>query len=344
MSNPTFSVCVPLFNRSRHLAALLESVLGQSWQDFEIVLSEDCSPERPAIREIVQRYQGRRSVSIKYFENAENLGYDANIRHLIDLAEGRYCFFMGNDDLMCAGALAAVADLVKQRDVGLVLKSYAWFDEDPAHVNQEVRFFSTERTFRPGREAMSICFRRCGVISGYVILREAARKAATDQFDGTLYYQLYLTGSVLAHSSAVFSPRVLVLCRNSEPPDFGHSSSERQHFKPGKYTPEARVQMVSGALRIAKHIEAATGITVFQDILADYANYFYPYIKDQLSLPVGQFLSLYLRFCRLGFYRYPLFHVYFLTGYLLGERRFDSLTRQLRKILGRSPQFGVART
>ena len=342
-SEPTFSVCIPLYNRARHLPPLLDSVLTQDFSDFDVVLAEDKSAERPQIREIVEAYQKRYPGRITYVENPKNLGYDANIRRLIELAGGRYCFFMGNDDLMCEGAMTEAASLLGGGDVGLVLKSYAWFENDPAQINQEIRFFSSRKTFPAGRDAISVCFRRSGVISGYIIHRESARNAATDQFDGTLYYQLYLTGRVLADKAAVFTPKVLVLCRNSEPPDFGHSKSEQGHFRPGQYTPEARLRMVGGALEIAAHIEKVTGIAVFQLVQADYANYFYPYIKDQLTLRPWRFAGLYWQFCRLGFYRYPLFHLYFLAGYLLGERRFDSLTRILRRHLGRSPQFGVAR-
>lgn len=337
-----FSICIPAYNRAHHLGSLLDSILSQDYDNFEIVICEDHSPEREQISIIVQRYAELHPDVIRYYENDENLGYDGNIRNLVARANGTFCFFMGNDDLMCAGALTHVTDILRRhRNAGVILKSYAWFDHTPEAVNQEVRYFSEERSFEAGAEAITICFRRSGVISGYIVDRDAAHAAATDRFDGTLYYQMHLTASVLKSKVAVFSPQVLVLCRNGEPPDFGNSSKEAELYSPGRYTPAARINMISGALSIIRDYDHRNQSSLASRILRDYANYFYPYVKDQLNLPLRDFIRLYYGFARMGFYRYPSFHFYLLAAYLLGEKRCDQVTRKIREHLGRSPQFGI---
>jgi glycosyltransferase involved in cell wall biosynthesis len=337
-----FSVCIPAYNRARHLRALLDSIFCQDYRNFEVVICEDDSPEREQIAAIVANYAGRYPNVIKYFENERNLGYDANIRNLVARSCGEFCFFMGNDDVMCPGALAHTAGIIERYpDVGFVLKSYAWFDSAPDEINQEVRYFNEERLFAAGNEAVMVCFRRSGVISGYIVDRDSAHAAATDRFDGTLYYQLHLTASVLARQNGVFTPQTLVLCRDGEPPDFGFNSREAGKFVPGRYTPEARLQMVEGALSIIRYHDQTTRRQLTSAVMHDYANYFYPYIKDQLSLNQSGFFHLYLRFAKMGFYRYPIFHFYCLAAYLLGEKGFDAVTRRVREHLGRSPQFGI---
>ena len=341
---PKFSVCIPAYNRARHLGALLDSAFAQDYRNFEVVICEDDSPQRLHIAEIVTAYSRRYPGMIRYCENMRNLGYDANIRNLIEKARGEFCFFMGNDDLMCPGALAHIAELLdRYGDIGVVLKSYAWFDSSPKNTSQEVRYFSEERRFGSGYEAIIVCFRRSGVISGYIVHRDAAHAAATDRFDGTLYYQLHLTASVLAVKDAVSTPRILVLCRNSEPPDFGNSNNEAGTFIPGRYTARARLAMVDGALSIIRHHDRTSGLKLAEAVTRDYANYFYPYIRDQLSLDPADFFNLYLQFARMGFYRYPLFHLNCLVSYLLGESYTDAATRMVRGYIGRSPQFGIRR-
>ena len=76
------------------------------------------------------------------------------------------------------------------------------------------------------------------------------------------------------------------------------------------------------------------------DVTHDYANYFYPYIRDQLELKPRRFFRLYRAFSRMGLGSYPMFHLYCFLGYLLGEKRFDSFTKIVRSTLGRSPHFG----
>lgn len=341
LSRPLFSICIPAYNRAHHLSALLDSILAQSFDDFEIVICEDMSRERAEIAAIVNGYQARHPDKIHLYENQENLGYDGNIRNLVAKASGQFCFFMGNDDIMCHGALEAVAELIHRHpNVGLVVKSYAWFDEVPEKVNQEVRYFSEEKEFPAGIPAIRFAYRRSGVISGYIVHRDSAHGIATNKFDGTLYYQMHLTAQVLVDRTAVCTPKVLVLCRNSEPPDFGNSAREKGKFVPGQYTPEARLNMIGGAISIIRDLKETRGVDVVEDVTHDYANYFYPYIKDQLNLPLRLYADLYRKFGRMGFARYPLFHVYFGLGYLLGERKFDTMTAILRKLVGRSPQFG----
>ena len=340
---PLISVCIPAYNRARHLPALLDSIFAQEFDDFDVVICEDRSPERAQIAEIVQHYSEAHPDSIRYSENETNLGYDGNIRRLVEKAGGEFCFFMGNDDIMCPGALVATADIIRRHpDVGFILRSYAWFDYTPENVNQEIRYFNEEHRFEAGPKAIALCYRRSGVISGYIVRRDPALAAATNAHDGTLYYQMHLTANVLANAPAVFTPKVFVLCRNGEPPEFGNSSKEKGKYVPGGYTPQARLNMVGGSLSIIRHFKLTSGIDLVRDIQRDYANYFYVYIKDQLNLPFHEFFSLYWSYGQMGFFRYPMFHAYCLIAYILGEKKFDLITKAIRERLGRSPQFGLA--
>lgn len=339
-----FSVCVPAYNRARHLPDLLDSILPQDFQDFEIVICEDQSPEREQIATIVHDYQSRYPGKLRYFENDENVGYDANIRNLVKKASGEFCFFMGNDDIMCPGALKTVACLADRHpNAGVILKSYGLCRESPENVTQEIRWFTEEKEFPAGIPAIRFAFRRSGVIAGYIVHRDSANEVATDKFDGSLYYQMHLTANVLVSKNAVCTPKVLVLCREGVP-EFGSSEKEKGKYVPGLYTPQARLNMVAGVLSIIRNLKETRGIDVVEDVIHDYANYFYPYIKDQLDLPLKDFYALYRAYGEMGFARYPLFHLYFVAGYLLGEKRFDALTALVRKHLGRSPRLGAVYT
>ena len=338
-----FSVCIPAYNRAHHLTPLLQSIFAQNFRDFEVVICEDMSRERPQIGAIAREFQSRYPGMLRYFENPENLGYDGNIRDLVEKAMGKFCFFMGNDDIMCSGALENVASVIRRYpNVGLVLKSYGWFDENPDKVNQEIRWFNEEKEFPPGIPSIRFSFRRSGVLAGYIVHRDSASEVATAKFDGTLYYQMHLTANVLIDKSAVCTPKVLILCRGGRP-EFGNSVKEKGKYVPGRYTPQARLNMIGGALSIIRDLKETKGIDVVEDVIHDYANYFYPYIKDQLNLPLGEFYRLYRGYGRMGFAKYPLFHFYFALAYLLGEKNFDALTTVVRRSLGHTPQLGRIR-
>lgn len=336
-ARPLFSVCIPAYNRARHLSALLDSIGAQGFDDCEIVIAEDVSPQRDAIVSEALAWSARRSLPIRI---ECNLGYDGNIRRLVDLARGRFCFFMGNDDLMAPGALSLAAEaLLRHPEAGLLLRGYAWFDSDPAQPADTVRYVARETYLAPGAEALALCYRRSGIISGYVIDRDLAARAATDAYDGSLYYQMHLTASVLTDKGAVASPEVLVLCRTGEPPEFGSAEAEQGVYQPGSYTPAARRAMVAGALRILAAHATAIGPVAHSRILRDYARHFYPFLRDQLDLPWPAYRALCRECARLELGRFPSFYLNCIIPYVLGKRLTDRLLFVIRRWLGHTPRL-----
>ena len=336
-----FSVCIPAYNRASVLPALLDSVLTQAFEDYEIVICEDGSPQRAEIRAIVERYQSVYADRIRYIENQRNLGYDGNLRELVNRALGTYCLFMGNDDLMCPQALTALAGAVERHpDVGVVVRSYQSFEGEPGNIVQTFRYFPTERFFPAGPATIVTVYRRAVVIPGMVIHREAAQRLATTQFDGTLLYQLYLVANILVQMNAVFLPQIVVLYRNGGVPDFGNSEAERGKFVPKDQTIESSVQFMRGMLEIAAVVERERRVPIRQSIVRDIANYSYPILAIQRHRPIGQFVRYWWALSGLGFGRHVLFHGYFIALLLFGTKRMEAVIASIKRRLGYTPALG----
>lgn len=335
------SVCIPAYNRASVLPALLDSVVTQEYPHFEIVVCEDQSPERIQIREIVTRYQAAHPGLVQYHENEANLGYDGNLRRLVERATGRYCLFMGNDDLMCRGALSAVASAVERYpDVGVVLRSYAMFDGAPENVTQEFRYFSRETFFPAGAGTISTVFRRSVVISGMVVHREQAMRYATDRFDGSLLYQLYLVARILTAMNAVYLPTILVLYREGGIPDFGNSEKERGKFVPQEHTPESSLHFMQCMLDIARYVEEQHGIRIYRPILKDIGNYSYPVLTIQADKPLRAFLRYAYGLAVMGFGRSAMFYVYVILLTLFSPPTIGRVIGYIKKRLGYTPLLG----
>jgi abequosyltransferase len=346
MSNtaaPYFSICIPAYNRVEYLIPLLESIATQEFQDYEVIVCEDLSPQRNEIRAEFDNFVSSRALkNFRLEENKENLGYDGNLRRLVELCSGKFVFFMGNDDLLAEDALSlASAALKANPSAGMLLRSYSWFKNSPTSVEDTVRFFDDVRLFRAGEEAIRVGYRRSGVISAFVVDSTIAKRCATNMFDGGLYYQMHLCISVLWERDLVNCPNVLVYMRDGVPPDFGRNVAEKGHFSPGKYTQSARLKMISSVISIAEHFDQTHNTKFLPFILKDYSNYFYPYIRDQLTLPLKDYLKLCFGFYKMGFSRFPMFYLYCFICYIFGKRNFDRLVKYLRAALGRSPNFGM---
>lgn len=98
MDKPTLTVGMPVFNGARYLEAALASILGQTFVDFELIISDNGSTDRT---EDICRSYALADSRIRYLRSAVNQGASKNYNLLVDLARGRYFKWAAHDDL-CA--------------------------------------------------------------------------------------------------------------------------------------------------------------------------------------------------------------------------------------------------
>lgn len=122
---PKVSVLMPIYNtREEHLRPAMESVLTQTFRDFEFLILND-SPDNAALDAIVASYDDPR---IRYFRNDANIGISHSRNKLIDLARGEYLAVMDHDDVSLPPRLEKqVAYLDGHPDVGVVGTQSAFF-------------------------------------------------------------------------------------------------------------------------------------------------------------------------------------------------------------------------
>lgn len=108
-SAPKITVLMPLFNGERFLREALESILGQTFTDFEFLIIDDGSTD--ASVEIVASYDDPR---IRLISNHENLGVTATLNRGIDLARGEYIARMDCDDISLPARLAEQVTYLEQ--------------------------------------------------------------------------------------------------------------------------------------------------------------------------------------------------------------------------------------
>lgn len=339
---PLISVCIPAYGRARLLPELLDSLTSQDYDDFEIVICENHSPERLAIRETVQRYQETSGRTIRYFENETNLGYDGNIRRLVQRASGRYVCFTGNDDLLAPGAMRRIASAIERHPgVGVVLRTYATFRGTPDKIDQVYRYFSEERVFSPGPDTIVTFFKRCVVLPGVTFERNAALEWETEKFDGHTLYQIWLVANILVKRAGVYLPEVIAHYRLDGVPDIGHSPAERKgNYVPGERTPESSLFMMKGFLDIAQHVETTRGVCIRDAIERDLANYSFGFIVIQRLKPLTVFLKYVWDLGKLGYGKHPMYWVYAIAATLVPEATLWRIMGAIKRKLGRTPNIG----
>ena len=87
------SICIPAYKSEVSLRRLLDSIIRQSYTDYEIIVSDD-TPDS-SLRSVIASYSG---YPIKYYHNQDSLGSPANWNQAISYAKGEFIKIMHHDD------------------------------------------------------------------------------------------------------------------------------------------------------------------------------------------------------------------------------------------------------
>ena len=93
--NPTVSIIIPTYNRAHLIGRAIQSVLNQTYQNFEIIVVDDGSTDNT--EEMIKEFQ-KHDKRIKYIRHEKNRGGAAARNTGIKVARGEYIAFQDSDD------------------------------------------------------------------------------------------------------------------------------------------------------------------------------------------------------------------------------------------------------
>ena len=109
---PRVSVGLPVYNGERYLPEALDSLLTQTYADFELIICDNASTDHTG--EIAQSYAAK-DKRVRYARNERNLGAGRNFRRAFELSSGVYFRWAAADDLSAPQSLARCVDVLDQQ-------------------------------------------------------------------------------------------------------------------------------------------------------------------------------------------------------------------------------------
>ncbi len=200
---PKVSVLTPIYNTNpQHLRECVESILNQTFKDFEFLIVND-SPDNTEIERIVKSYKDKR---IKYIRNEVNMGISAVRNKLLELSTGEYLAIFDHDDISMPERLEKqVAYLDANKEVGVCGCHTEWFPkierQNFPEDNLRIKFELMDRCCVPHSGAMI----RKSVMVDNDIKWESAYSPAED-----FMLWVRLVGKTMFHNI----PEVLLRYRN----------------------------------------------------------------------------------------------------------------------------------
>ena len=224
MTTPRVSVLLTTYNRERYVAAAIESVLAQTFEDFELLITDNQSVDRTV--EIANRYAARDG-RIRIVENYRNLGQFGNRNRAATLAHGALLKYHDSDDLMYPHCLAAmVAMLTAHPEAWFGLSSGACWPGGPCPMLLTPRMCYQ-------REFLGAGLFMCGP-SGAMFRREAFHAlGGFEDIGAPSDYLFWLRACARAH--VVLLPADLFWYRMHPAQEFQSGAATRQYATLGRY-------------------------------------------------------------------------------------------------------------
>ena len=106
-----FSICIPNYNYAHYIGETIQSVLDQSYQNFEIIVADNASEDNST--EVVRSFCDKR---VRILVNKLNIGFSPNLDKATQDAVGDYIILLSSDDIMKPGALEEYAEIINKHN------------------------------------------------------------------------------------------------------------------------------------------------------------------------------------------------------------------------------------
>lgn len=206
------SVCIPTYHGTDYLKDCLDSVLKQSFTDFEVLINNDSMDDFDKVKKLVDSYKDKR---IKLSQNKQNMGYPLNMRKTTNMAQNEILFLMAQDDVILDKDTfkKCVKIFEKNPKVGVITRPYYWFEDD---VNKPIRFVPKfdKRIIdaRDGEKPLRAILETVGQFSGLVL----RKSLITHPFnEGVFPAHIYPFLSVMKTHKAYFWEDFMIAVRTS---------------------------------------------------------------------------------------------------------------------------------
>jgi glycosyltransferase involved in cell wall biosynthesis len=202
---PTISILMPVFNCAKFLNSAIESVIAQTYSDWELIVVDDASTDDSF--SIASSYSNS-SKHIRVFRNNTNLGMLDNWNYGIGLCRGEFVAKLDADDMWAPTMLAKCLEVMqKYQDVGIVFSKYIEIDESS---NELPHRLGPLPDFASNKPFSCVPIVRLGVnkMLQYPILRQGLGLIRRSVFDRLGLYRYLITKETSASTDTEFYFRV----------------------------------------------------------------------------------------------------------------------------------------
>jgi glycosyltransferase involved in cell wall biosynthesis len=208
-AKPLVGVGLPVYNGEEFLSAAVESVLAQTFRDFEIIISDNASTDRT--EEICLQYASQ-DARVQYHRASENHGIVWNYNQVFSLSSNEYFMWFSHDDILAPSYLERCVEVLR-KDLSTVLCFSNW-----GEIDETGRLLSTQKSrvamdsprrverFREAIRLDHLCEPWCGVTRSEIVKKTSLYGSFAD-YDRVMFAEVGLHGRFVEIPEALFFRR-----------------------------------------------------------------------------------------------------------------------------------------
>ena len=136
MYNPLISIITPNYNNSKYISETINSVLAQTYVNWEMIIIDDCSTDDSY--EIAKKYSNN-DIRIKVYRMDHNEGSALCRNKAIELSQGEYLAFLDSDDLWFPEKLQKHLKFMQINDSDFSFTEYEHIDNEGNRINKKAK-------------------------------------------------------------------------------------------------------------------------------------------------------------------------------------------------------------
>ena len=149
---PAISVIIPLYNAEKYLSECLDSILAQTFQNFEVIVVDDCSTDKSysIVESYKEKFGGR--LNLLRMRKKSNGGGSLPRNKGLEFSRGKYLYFMDSDDTITHTAFEELYNLAEKFDADVVhcekfykIPEKIWYDKNLRDTIKADNYFTEGR-------------------------------------------------------------------------------------------------------------------------------------------------------------------------------------------------------
>lgn len=309
----TLSIAVTSYSRVFELERCLKSIDSSFINEIEVVVSEDCSPKKDEIKKLLQKISSISPYKIIFNSNEKNLGYDKNIKKLIDLSTSEYILFITDDDMFSKNSLDTIICNLKEQKPAFLLTPYL-------HVKTGMQDRKYERShlIKSGLNSVNKYLFNSILVSGLIFKKSLIPEYHADKFDKLIYSQVYIFSSILYKNEGAYLNVNLIDCVEDGENAYGKSESNINKELANRAKPISNLEFNKGLIQIIRIFDDDYNENLHKDFSWEYSLRSWRGLSESKKMSQKEMNDYFKKLLNLDISRPYISYLYFLGLSILG--------------------------